>query len=387
MIINLADSEMLSSYAEEMASYGYRYAAYPLNLLTDGDTIQFFRTSMGAEDYCLVGPNDLDYFKYTPIESLISDLNTLMRSGIDTSSNETLDLTAFALLERERKELLQQNNLNNDKMDQKNLEYLKDKLKYTGFGETFDAELKEKMLNGDKDFKIIHTGIMNNGVPNNDTLTVELNFKKSDQTDMYFFNSYHVNLQKEENKTGLEQTFYINNGGNSITLKEAYNLMEGRAVNKDLKNKEGEVYNSWIKIDFKEADEKGNFKLNHYHQNYGYDLEASLAKHSIKELETPKYKEDLMNSLKKGNIQSVTFVIAGEERKQFVEANPHFKTVNVYDGSMQRINERESKEQKKSQSETKSEDKGVKQNQDAASESPESGPKKNTKKKKQGNSI
>nr|WP_315242082.1 hypothetical protein [uncultured Flavobacterium sp.] len=116
-------------------------------------------------------------------------------------------------------------------------------------------------------------------------------------------------------------------------------------------------------------------------------MEASLSKHSIKELETPKYKEDLMNSLKKGNIQSVTFVIAGEERKQFVEANPHFKTVNVYDGSMQRINERESKEQKKSQSETKSEDKGVKQNRDVASESPESGPKKNTKKKKQGNSI
>ncbi|MDP5200187.1 hypothetical protein [Flavobacterium sp. DG2-3] len=240
-------------------------------------------------------------------------------------------------------------------MNEKNLQYLKDQLKYTGFGETFDAELRENILKGDKDFKIIHTGIMNNGVPNKDTVTVELNFKKSDQSDMCFFNSYKVNLQKEENKPGLEQTFYINNDNTSITLKEAYNLMEGRSVNKDLKTKEGETYNCWIKFDFKNSDDNGNFKLQHYHQNYGYDLEAALEKHSIKELLTPQYKEDLMNSLKKGNLQSVTFVVGGEERKQFVEANPQFKTLKVYDSSMQRINDRESKTEKQSQSKEKSE--------------------------------
>lgn len=232
--------------------------------------------------------------------------------------------------------------------------YLKDQLKYTGFGETFDAELRENILKGDKDFKIAHTGIMNNGVPNKDTVTVELNFKKSDQSDMYFFNSYQVNLQKEENKPGLEQTFYINNDSTSITLKEAYNLMEGRSVNKDLKNKEGETYNCWISMNFKESDDRGNFKLQHFHQNYGYDLEAALEKHSIKELLTPQYKEDLINSLKKGNLQSVTFIVDGEERKQFVEANPQFKTVKVYDSSLQRINDRESKTEKQSQTKEKS---------------------------------
>ncbi|WP_427874034.1 hypothetical protein [Flavobacterium sp. MMS24-S5] len=220
-------------------------------------------------------------------------------------------------------------------------------------GETFETELKEKMQKGDKDFKIIHSGIMNNGVPNNDTLTVELNFKKSDQSDIYFFNSYNVNLQKEENKPGLEQTFYINNDGTSITLKEAYNLMEGRSVNKDLKTKEGESYNAWLKMDFKESESNGNFKINHFHQNYGYDLEASLEKHSIKELQTPNYKENLMSSLKKGNLQSVTFVVNGVETKMFVEANPQFKTLNVYEGSLQRINHRESKQQKQSESKDK----------------------------------
>ena len=245
-------------------------------------------------------------------------------------------------------------------MNQKNLEFLKDQLKYTGFGETFDQDLKEKMLKGGTEFKL-----MKEGVYGTDSMTAVLNFKKSDQSDLYFFNSYNVNLKKEDSKEGLEQTFYINNNASNITLKEAYNLMEGRSVNKDLKTKEGEAYNSWLKIDFKVTDDNGNFKLNHYHQNYGYDLEASLEKHSIKELNTPKYKEDLLNSLKKGNLQSATFVVAGVESKMYVEANPQFKTVNVYDENMARINHRESKDQKKAESNDK--DKSQKQDDDGES--------------------
>lgn len=248
-------------------------------------------------------------------------------------------------------------------MNQKNLEFLKDQLKYTGFGETFDQDLKEKMLKGETEFKIIKEGVYGK-----DAMTAELNFKKSDQSDLYFFNSYHVNLKKEESKEGLEQTFYINNNSSNITLKEAYNLMEGRSVNKDLKTKEGEVYNSWLKIDFKESESNGNFKINHYHQNYGYDLEASLAKHSIKELGTPQYKEDLLNSLKKGNLQSVTFVVKGVESKRYIEANPQFKTVNVYDNNLQRINHRESKEEKQKETQGKSASKDFSQTKESVSD-------------------
>lgn len=86
--------------------------------------------------------------------------------------------------------------------------------------------------------------------------------------------------------------------------------------------------------------------MNHYHQNYGYNLQAALQKHSIKELQTPESKESLLGSLKKGNIQSVTFVVNGEEKRRFVEANPQFKAIRVYDESMLRINDRQSREQK-----------------------------------------
>ncbi|OYX81564.1 MAG: hypothetical protein B7Y83_17100, partial [Flavobacteriales bacterium 32-34-25] len=128
-------------------------------------------------------------------------------------------------------------------------------------------------------------------------------------------------------------------------------------------------------------------KLNQYHQNYGYDLENALSKHPIKELETPKYKEDLMDSIKKGNRQSVTFVKDGNEIKQYVEANPQFKTINVYDSNMKRIDNRQSKEEKQTEGETKSaKQEAKKQNQSDDTDGPEV-PQEKKRRKKQSNSI
>lgn len=251
-------------------------------------------------------------------------------------------------------------------MNEKNFEYLRDQLKYTGFGDALESELKEKMQKEEPNFTLTH-----NAQYGNDTAAATLNFNKSKESDMYFFNSYKVELKKENSKENLEQTFYINKGSN-ITMKEAYNLMEGRSVNKDLTSKEGEVYNSWVQMDFKQSESNGNFKLNHYHQNYGYDLEAALSKHPIKELETPKYKEDLINSLKKGNLQSATFLKEGNEIKQYIEASPQFKTINIYDNNMKRIDNRKAQEEKQSESQHTSEKQSnKKQNQTADDDGPE----------------
>jgi hypothetical protein len=250
-------------------------------------------------------------------------------------------------------------------MNEKNFEYLKDQVKYTGFGEGLESELKEKMQQETPSFTLNY-----NAQYGNDTAVATLNFKKSSQSDMYFFNSYQVNVQKEQAKESMEQTFYVNKGG--ITMKEAYNLMEGRAVYKDLTNKEEQIYKAWVQLDFKEVDTNGNFKLNHYHENYGYDLEAALSKHPIKELQNPEYKKDLMDSLKKGNLQSATFIKDGNENKQYIEANPQFKTVNVYDDNKQRIDNRKSKEEKQSEGESKStKQDNKKQSQNADDDGPE----------------
>lgn len=232
-------------------------------------------------------------------------------------------------------------------MNEKNFDYLKDQVKYTGFGEALEGELRQKMEQLQPSFSLNHDTFYGN-----DRVGAELNFKKSDHSDLYFFNSYKMQLQKEGSDEKLEQTFYINKG-NNVTMKEAYNLMEGRSVNKDLTNKEGESYNAWIQLDFKNTDTNGNFKLNQYHQNYGFDLESALSKHPIKELKKDSYKDDLMNSLKKGNLQSATFIKDKQEVKHYIEANPQFKTLTIYDANQKRLDTREAKEKKQSQNEGK----------------------------------
>lgn len=251
-------------------------------------------------------------------------------------------------------------------MNEKNFEYLSDQIKYTGFGEEHAEKLRENILSQAPNFSLEHQNQYGT-----DKVTATLNFRKSDQSDMYFFNSYKVQLEKENAKT-MEQTFYINKGSN-ITMKEAYNLMEGRAVNKDLLTKEGEAYNAWVQLDFKETDANGNFKMNHFHQNYGYDLEQALDKHPIKELLQPDQKVDLLNSLEKGNRQAVQIIKDGQEVRHYIEANPQFKSVNLYDSNQQRLNARQPQEQSQQTSQSNSTQRKEKNEQKVGSESDDSG--------------
>lgn len=52
----------------------------------------------------------------------------------------------------------------------------------------------------------------------------------------------------------------------------------------------------------------------------------------------------LLESLQKGNRQSVTFMKDGNEQMAFIEANPRFKSLNVYDSNMQRVHTQSQKE-------------------------------------------
>jgi hypothetical protein len=224
-------------------------------------------------------------------------------------------------------------------MNQQNFEYLKDQVKYTGFGDALEKDLKEQLQKQAPEFQLSYRIKMGQ-----DTAAASLHFKKSDQSDRYFFNRYQLTIHPEQGSHQLEQTFYINKGQN-ITLKEAYNLMQGRAVNKDLLDKEGQVYNAWLQLDFKQTDGQGNFKLKQFHQNYGFDLPAALAKHPIKELNQEPDKTRLLESLQKGDRQAVTFIQEGQEQKHYIEANPQFKTINIYDSNLQRLNRKHSKEE------------------------------------------
>lgn len=162
-----------------------------------------------------------------------------------------------------------------------------------------------------------------------------MNFRKSDSTDMYFFNSYHASLQKE-NGEKAEQTFNLYKG-KGITGKEAYNLLDGRAVHKELVTKEGQPYKAWIQLDFEKKDNKNNFEIKQFHEKYGFDLKAAVEKFPIADLKESEKEKSLMQSLQKGNLQSVTIEKDGSNHKMFIEADPQFKKVNLYDSNMKLV--------------------------------------------------
>jgi len=289
-----------------------------------------------------------------------------------TAAYEMLKATAAKASLNETISFTQKTNF----MNQKNFEYLRDQVKFTGFGDGLENELKEKVQKQTSEFQITH-----NTKFGNDDLTASLHFKKSDQTDMYFFNRYQVSLMPEQSKDKMEQTFYINKEG-SITLKEAYNLMNGRSVNKDLTNKEGQVYNAWMQMDFKQTDNNGNYKLKQFHQNYGYNLVSALEKHPIKELTNEPDKTRLVDSLQKGNRQSATFVQNGNEQKHFIEANPQFKTINIYDKQGQ--NEKQGQGEHNSAKQTSKNESQKQGNADDSDEMPKAS---NKRRKKQNQSL
>lgn len=267
--------------------------------------------------------------------------------------------------------------LNNTFMNVKNLEFLKEGLKYLGFGDKLNADLESKIKEQPNEFKLNLVGEFNKDNIK-DRVNYILDFKKSDQTDMYFLNRYQATLKNDDPGQEKTQTFYITKNS-GITAKEAYNLLSGRAVNKDLNNKEGQPYNAWVQLDFQEKDKNDNYKVKQYHRGYGYDLEMVMSKYPLKEMLNADEKTKLIKSLEKGNLTQVTFAREGGEDKMFIAANPQYKSLDLYDAKMQK--QYQGIEKKEKPAEDKSQEKKETQKQDVDDEGEAKKGKKSSKRK------
>lgn len=216
-------------------------------------------------------------------------------------------------------------------MNKKNLDYLKDGLQYTGFSGRLSEALEEQVQQQPAAFQL------KTEIPYyNASVAYTLHFRKSDQSDIYFFNKYDATLQHDKPGQERSQTFYINQN-RGITAREAYNLLSGRAVQKELVNAVGEPYKAWLQLNQAADPATGQPKLRQFHEAYGFDLEKALRPYAIREFHDPEQKDVLLRSLQKGNVQRVTALLNGQEVKHFIEASPQYKTINVYDEKLKPI--------------------------------------------------
>jgi hypothetical protein len=153
--------------------------------------------------------------------------------------------------------------------------------------------------------------------------------KEGRENKFFFLNGYDIANKKQQMRMGVSSN---KDKGFSYTMKEAFNLLEGRAVyKKDIMSKEGKQYNAWISFDFKHLNEKNQPATYRRTDNYGFNVSAELKKLNLKENKYQDRHNQLVDSLRKGNLQAVTGIVEGKEKQIFIEANPQFKNFNLYE--------------------------------------------------------
>ena len=222
------------------------------------------------------------------------------------------------------------------------LNYLKNQVKYLGLGEDpkLHKELENAILSPETKVTIRAEYNYLDRLMKGNTATFDLNLTKTEQGGV-FLNSYRANLTTK-NGEERSQTFKVQKE-NSVTAKEAINLLEGRSVKieHDVVDKEtGELSRteSFIKLNIKEPKtDYGNYKYEWYNKNaYGVDIDNIMQKSNLtfaNDIERERTKKHL----EKGNITQVTFQQENRQIQGFAVLNPQWKMLNLYDSAMNRV--------------------------------------------------
>ncbi|MFH7017398.1 hypothetical protein [Flavobacterium sp. FlaQc-47] len=208
------------------------------------------------------------------------------------------------------------------KEEEKNNQSLYDQMQRIGFRD-LSNQIDQQIKEGHEQFTIPVSYYINE----KERLDHELSFVK-DQSGQYQFEAYKTTLQNESKPDEERSQYFKVQQGNSIDTTQAYNLLAGRSIQKE---------KSWIQLDLNDKDASGNHRIKEFRSGYGYDLEKALQQLPLKELSNKTQADKLKDELKQGNRLPVTLIKNGKEHRFYIEANPQFKSVNIYDEHSRKI--------------------------------------------------
>ena len=215
------------------------------------------------------------------------------------------------------------------------VEYLKNQMKYLGFGEgeKLHKDLEKGIKSKNQQFEIKTTS--DKALPEN-KVDFTLKFNKTDSGGI-FLNSYNAKLTNEKNEE-ISHNFPVNRE-NTFTAKEAINLLEGRSVKIEFRNpKSDQQETAFVQFNFDEPKtEKGNYLFQNFYKNYGVETDKIVEKSNLI-FDKPEYKENTIKSLEKGNIVKVKFEKDDEVIEGKAILNPQNRNLKLYDSDMNRIN-------------------------------------------------
>jgi hypothetical protein len=198
---------------------------------------------------------------------------------------------------------------------------LQDSLRRMGFPELFDRVL-EKIGEGHGQFSIPVSHFLDDQIRMDYKVAVAI-----DGNGRYQTRGFEASLHDRRKPADVKAQFF--NGGrlDAINAIEAYHLLSGRSLEKDGK---------WCQLDFNDRDEKGNYLLKDYRTGQDYDLKQKLELLPIKDNGFDN-RQKLVDCLKAGERKETTLVLDGKEVKIFIEANPQFRTLTIYDEHAKKI--------------------------------------------------
>lgn len=208
------------------------------------------------------------------------------------------------------------------KEEEKNNQVLYDQVQRIGFRD-LSNQIDQQIKQGHEQFTIPVSYYVNE----KERLDHELSFVK-DQSGQYQFEGYKASLSNELKLEENRSQYFKLQEGNSVDTTQAYNLLAGRAVQKE---------KTWIQLNLNDKDASGNYLIKEFHSGYGYDLEKAIQQLPLKELSNKTQADKLKDDLKQGNRLPVTLVKNGNEHRFYIEVNPQFKSVNIYDEHSRKI--------------------------------------------------
>lgn len=125
----------------------------------------------------------------------------------------------------------------------------------------------------------------------------------------------------------------------SFNVDQAYNLLLGRAVFKN---------NSWKQFNLNDKDLSDNYRVKEFPQAYGYNIEKKLKDLPLNISDQVEF-SSLVASLKDGERKEAVVLKDSKEQKIFIEANPQYKSLNIYNENLKKIRLNDILENKKSE--------------------------------------
>lgn len=202
-----------------------------------------------------------------------------------------------------------------------NTHALQENLRRMGFSDLFE-KAESRIRQGQDSFKIPVSYF----VDDHNRMDHQVSFSRNGNGE-YQINGFESTLHNQRKPSEVKRQFFGHEGSHSIDADQAYHLLCGRSLEKDGK---------WVQLDFNDRDEKGNFRIRDYRTGPQYDLRAKLIQLPLKPI-SPEEENKIIENLKSGERTSVSFSVDGVEKRFYIEANPQFRNITIYDENSKKI--------------------------------------------------